>query len=48
MYDFEYYAPTKVFFGRDSDEKIGTVLRVMVLRGYCFITAGEVLRNQAY
>ncbi|NLP16294.1 MAG: iron-containing alcohol dehydrogenase [Clostridiales bacterium] len=27
MYDFEYYAPTKVFFGRDSDEKIGTVLR---------------------
>lgn len=27
MLDFEYYAPTKVYFGRNSDEKIGKALK---------------------
>jgi alcohol dehydrogenase YqhD (iron-dependent ADH family) len=27
MLDFEYFAPTKVYFGRGSDEKIGKVLK---------------------
>jgi Iron-containing alcohol dehydrogenase. len=27
MLDFEYYTPTKVYFGRNSDEKIGQVIK---------------------
>lgn len=27
MLDFEYYAPTKVFFGKDAESKVGGVLR---------------------
>lgn len=27
MYDFEYYTPTKVIFGRGSDDKIGVTLK---------------------
>ena len=34
MLDFKYYAPTKVYFGRDSDNMIGRAVKITAIQKY--------------
>lgn len=48
MMDFNYYAPTQVVFGRDSETKVGQLVKKYGGFGSCYQGYGGVLRVNLY
>lgn len=45
MQNFQYYAPTQVVSGRDTESQVAELVKNMVEAEFFFITADRVLSN---
>ena len=46
MQNFQYYAPTQVVFGRDTENQVAELVKNMVEAEFFFITVDRALSNQ--
>ena len=45
MQNFQYYAPTQVVFGRDTENQVAELVKNMVEAQFLFITVDRALSN---
>lgn len=45
MHNFQYFSPTQVVFGRDTENQVAELVRNMVEAEFFFITADRALSN---
>ena len=48
MQNFEFYAPTRMIFGKDTHKQVGKLVRSTVLRRFSFITAVQARRRAGF
>ena len=46
MDTFNYHAPTKIIFGKNTEKKVGQLVKKSAVRKRSYITAAAVRKNQ--